>query len=133
MRCATRLRARARRTARRRRADACRAFARLLLEALAGRTPALSWSEPVRGGGYVVEALNAAQWAVGTTASYEAAILAAANLGDDADTTAAIAGQLAGARYGLGGIPERWRSRVYASEEIVALADRLHALSDSMA
>src|SRR3954447_4980563 len=104
---------------------ACEAFARLLLDALHGRTPALSWREPVRGTGYIVESLNAAQWAVDTTSSFEGAILAAVNLGDDADTTAAIAGQLAGALYGLEGIPGHWRERVFLADEIIALADRL--------
>src|SRR5690348_2663959 len=79
-------------------------FARLLLDALHG-VKTLEWAEPVRGSGYIVDALNAAQWAVDTTDSYEAAILAAVNLGDDADTTAAIAGQLAGALYGEEAIP----------------------------
>jgi ADP-ribosyl-[dinitrogen reductase] hydrolase len=104
---------------------ACETFARLLLDALHGRAPALRWSEPVRGTGYIVASLNAAQWAVDTTAGFEAAILAAANLGDDADTTAAIAGQLAGALYGLEGIPRHWRERVFMADAIIALADRL--------
>ena len=51
----------------------------------------------VRGGGYVIDALEAALWALRSTASFEAGVLAAVNLGDDADTTAAIYGQLAGA------------------------------------
>jgi ADP-ribosyl-[dinitrogen reductase] hydrolase len=79
----------------------------------------------VRGTGYIVESLNAALWAVDTTSSVEAANLAAVNLGDDADTTAAIAGQLAGALYGLEGIPRHWRERVFMADEIIALADRL--------
>ena len=64
----------------------------------------------VRGGGYVVDALEAALWALRTTTSFEDGVLAAVNLGDDADTTAAIYGQLAGALYGLDGIPARWRA-----------------------
>ena len=79
----------------------------------------------IRGGGYVVDALEAALWAVHRTGSFEDAVLAAVNLGDDADTTAAIAGQLAGAAYGLDGIPARWRERVVRGEEIVGLADSL--------
>lgn len=54
----------------------------------------------VRGSGYCVESLEAALWAFYSTDSYEQAILATVNLGDDADTTAAICGQLAGAYYG---------------------------------
>ncbi len=55
-------------------------------------------------------------------------MLAAVNLGDDADTTAAIYGQLAGALYGLQGIPSHWRERVHRADEILALADALHTL-----
>jgi ADP-ribosylglycohydrolase len=113
--------------------DACRYFAALLLEVEPPRDlhPKIAElpldREPpaVRGGGYIVDALEAALWALRSTSSFEAAVLAAANLGDDADTTAAICGQLAGVRYGLGGIPAHWRSRVFLGDEIVALADRL--------
>ena len=57
--------------------------------------------------------------------SFEAGVLAAVNLGDDADTTAAIYGQLAGARYGLDGIPARWREQVVMRDEILGFADAL--------
>lgn len=80
----------------------------------------------VRGSGYVVDSLEAALWSFAGTDSFEEAILRAANLGDDADTTAAICGQLAGAFYGESGIPRRWRDRLAMSVEIRALADRLH-------
>jgi len=86
----------------------------------------------IRGGGYVVEALEAALWALNSTASFEEGVLAAVNLGDDADTTGAIFGQLAGALYGLEGIPERWRERVIMGDKIVALADRLFELAGSI-
>ena len=59
----------------------------------------------------MVDALEAALWAFWSTDSFEDGALAAVNLGDDADTTGAIYGQLAGAYYGVDGIPERWRSR----------------------
>jgi len=64
--------------------------------------------DDIRGSGYVVECLEAALWCFHHTDSFEAAVLAAANLGEDADTTAAVCGQLAGAYYGIGGIPDRW-------------------------
>jgi ADP-ribosyl-[dinitrogen reductase] hydrolase len=51
--------------------------------------------------------------------------LKAANLGDDADTTAAICGQLAGAYYGESGIPKKWLDRVVMRQEISAVTDRL--------
>lgn len=50
----------------------------------------------------------------------------AANLGDDADTTAAVCGQVAGAYYGEGGIPGGWLGRLAMREEIGRLAERLH-------
>jgi ADP-ribosyl-[dinitrogen reductase] hydrolase len=83
----------------------------------------------IRGRGYVVDSLEAALWALHTSGTFEAGALAAVNLGEDADTTAAIFGQLAGALYGLGGIPARWRERIVRGDEIVALADGLLALA----
>ena len=59
--------------------------------------------------------------------SFEAAILKAANLGDDADTTAAICGQLAGAYYGQSGIPQRWLDKLVMRQEVSNLADQLLA------
>ena len=56
-------------------------------------------------------------------------MLAAANLGDDADTTAAVCGQLAGAWYGLDGIPLHWQERVVMGKDILELADRLEESS----
>ena len=79
----------------------------------------------IRGSGYSVDALEAAMWAVGGAGDFRAAVLRAANLGDDADTTAAIAGQLAGARWGASGIPAPWRERITARERIAALATGL--------
>ena len=55
-------------------------------------------------------------------------MLAAVNLGDDADTTAAIYGQLAGALHGLDGIPRKWREKVHAYDALVAFADALYDL-----
>jgi ADP-ribosyl-[dinitrogen reductase] hydrolase len=56
-------------------------------------------------------------------------VLAAANLGDDADTTAAIAGQLAGASYGVEAIPAAWRAKLAMHDRITDLADGLYALA----
>ena len=55
-----------------------------------------------------MRSLQAAVWAVSRTTDFRSAVLLAANLGDDADTTAAIAGQLAGAIYGAAGISPEW-------------------------
>lgn len=83
----------------------------------------------IRGSGYVVEALEAALWAFRRTDSFAEGALAAVNLGDDADTTGAIYGQLAGAWYGIEAIPEGWRSRIALSARIMELADGLLALA----
>lgn len=79
----------------------------------------------IRGSGYVVESLEAALWCFWTTDNYRAAVLCAANLGDDADTTAAICGQVAGAYYGLTGIPQAWQDQVTMRAEILELAQKL--------
>jgi ADP-ribosyl-[dinitrogen reductase] hydrolase len=79
----------------------------------------------IRGTGYVVQSLEAALWCFWVTDSFESAILKAANLGDDADTTAAICGQLAGAHYGEDGIPKKWLERLVMREEIAQIAEKL--------
>jgi ADP-ribosyl-[dinitrogen reductase] hydrolase len=81
----------------------------------------------IRGTGYAVASLEAALWCFHSTSTYESAVLLAANLGDDADTTAAIVGQIAGAFYGLEGIPTRWRERLHLGDQIVTVAASLHA------
>jgi ADP-ribosyl-[dinitrogen reductase] hydrolase len=83
----------------------------------------------IRGTGYAVASLEAALWCFEHTESFEAAVLRAANLGDDADTTAAIVGQVAGAHYGIRAIPERWRAPLHLGAEIEAIARRLWAAS----
>ena len=85
----------------------------------------------IRGTGYCVDALEAALWAVGGATDLRDAVLRAANLGDDADTTAAIAGQLAGARWGWSGIPAAWQERLAEAERIGAIAGRLHDVATS--
>jgi ADP-ribosyl-[dinitrogen reductase] hydrolase len=74
------------------------------------------------GSGYVVECLEAALWCFHHSDSYEEAVLMAANLGDDADTTAAVCGQLAGAYYGIGGIPSRWLQKLAGRSMIEQMA-----------
>jgi ADP-ribosyl-[dinitrogen reductase] hydrolase len=131
--------------------DACRLFASQVALALAGApksdilTPEAPPGAPltpnieairkgafahkseaaIHGTGYVVHSLEAALWCFATTNSFEAAILAAANLGDDADTTAAICGQLAGAFYGESEIPPGWREKLARGDQIARLADAL--------
>lgn len=79
----------------------------------------------IESSGYVVDSLEAALWCVDQTDSFEAAILLAANLADDADTVAAISGQLAGAIYGASGIPDGWLQKLAWREDIEQLALRL--------
>ncbi|MEZ2297166.1 ADP-ribosylglycohydrolase family protein [Variovorax sp. RCC_210] len=85
--------------------------------------------ERIKGSGYCVESLEAALWCFAHTQSFEEAVLAATNLGDDADTTAAICGQLAGAFYGVGGIPAHWLEKLVMRDEIAQLAGRLLAMT----
>ena len=132
--------------------DACRAFAGLLGDAIAGATrpdvlavrrfdgaPAIarilagSWRgrarDTIDSSGYVAHTLEAALWSVARTGGFRGAVLLAANLADDADTVAAVTGQLAGALYGLSGIPGGWLDRVAWRGRLLEVADRLVAPS----
>ncbi|HEY9747893.1 MAG TPA: ADP-ribosylglycohydrolase family protein [Allocoleopsis sp.] len=79
----------------------------------------------IQGSGYVVKSLEAALWAFYNSYSFREGCLLAVNLGDDADTTGAVYGQLAGAFYGEAGIPDKWRSRLAYRELIESLAEKL--------
>jgi ADP-ribosyl-[dinitrogen reductase] hydrolase len=83
----------------------------------------------IQGSGFVVRSLEAALWAFATTDDFREGCLAAANLGDDADTTAAIYGQLAGAVYGVEAIPEEWLEKIALRDRIESLADGLLELA----
>jgi ADP-ribosylglycohydrolase len=78
------------------------------------------------GSGYVVKALEAALWAFSRSTDFKDGCLLAVNLGDDADTTGAIYGQLAGAYYGAEGIPERWSECLVQVELIRETAGGLY-------
>lgn len=133
--------------------DACVANADLIAEAIAGQPRshilrqrhdnyagkiadimAGSWRgkhrSQVRGSGYVAHSLEASLWCVGRTSSFADAVILAANLGEDADTTAAIAGQLAGALYGASGIPKEWLAKLVWRERIEAMASTLFATGE---
>ncbi|MFN3889563.1 MAG: ADP-ribosylglycohydrolase family protein [Beijerinckiaceae bacterium] len=128
--------------------EACILFADILAEAIAGaprnevlRPRAGDYSgkisdiaaggwrgksrSAIRGSGYVVHSLEAALWCVGRTDNFRDAVLLAANLQEDADTTAAITGQLAGALYGAESIPAEWTSKLAGAEKICAIGQRL--------
>ena len=76
----------------------------------------------IRGTGYVVDSLEAALWAFARSDSFEAGALMAVNLGDDADTTGAVFGQIGGAFYGVEGIPAGWLAKLAMREKIEELA-----------
>ena len=82
----------------------------------------------IEGSGWVVKSLEAALWAFHDADSFEEAVLRAVNLGDDADTTGAVCGQLAGAFWGESQIPEPLRSGLARTDMLEnALADILGA------
>jgi ADP-ribosyl-[dinitrogen reductase] hydrolase len=83
----------------------------------------------ITGTGYAVASLEAALWCFHHTDSFAEAVLGAANLGDDADTTAAIVGQLAGAYYGAQAIPADWTNKLWLQDEIEGIADALLSAS----
>lgn len=126
--------------------EACAYLVQLLREAILGQLDVLSprtWAgdpaiaaiaagswrqksrDEIRSSGYVIDTLEAALWAVGTTTSFEEALILAVNLGDDADTVGAVTGQLAGALYGASTIPERWLHPLAWRRKIAEAADRL--------
>lgn len=133
--------------------DACVSFADILAQAIAGlvapwdlksdapiTSPTVlaviegSWRgkprSSIKSSGYVLHTLEAALWCVGRTNNFRDAVLLAANLADDADTTAAVAGQLAGAIYGKAGIPTEWLERLAWSDKIEDIARRLSRATD---
>jgi ADP-ribosylglycohydrolase len=80
------------------------------------------------GSGYVVASLEAALWAFNHSDSFEEGCLMAVNLGNDADTTAAVYGQIAGAYYGESGIPQPWLDKLAMAAQIREFATGLHKL-----
>lgn len=87
----------------------------------------------IRGSGYVVESLEAALWAFHLAGSFREGALLAASLGNDADTTCAIYGQIAGAYFGLQGLPPAWLGKLAFRARIQEMADRLFELACAQA
>lgn len=77
-------------------------------------------AKDIKSGGYVRDTYDAALWCLANTSSYAECVLSAVNLGDDTDTTAAVAGALAGIVYGVEGIPGDWLSALRGAEVIEA-------------
>ncbi len=85
----------------------------------------------IKGTGHVVRSLEAALWAFNKGTDFRDGALLSVNLGDDADTTGAIYGQLAGAYYGVDGIPAEWQEKIAKRDLILTFADRLCELAHS--
>ena len=68
--------------------------------------------DEISSGGFVRHTFDASLWCLANTSSYAECALAAVNLGDDTDTTAAVAGALAGIVYGAEGIPADWLDKL---------------------
>ena len=87
--------------------------------------------EEVNNSGWAVSTLEAALWAFETTATFEEGMIAAVNLGGDADSIGAVYGQIAGAFYGFDAIPRRWIMKVKTSSLVDGKINRfLTQLSD---
>lgn len=84
----------------------------------------------IKGTSYANDCLEAALWAFYHTTNFEQGCLKAVNLGDDADTTGAVYGQIAGAFYGYQYIPSEWRDRLFDSSRISETAEALFRLSE---
>ena len=88
------------------------------------KTKKNGYEDGIRGKGFVVDSLEAALWAFCfDDDSFKKGALAAVNLGDDTDTTAAIYGQLAGTYYGYKSLPQKWVNHVYARDFIMCLSE----------
>ena len=87
----------------------------------------------IRGDGYVTRCLEAAPWAFAKSTCFEDGALLAVNLGEDADTTGAVYGQLAGAYYGVNSIPKMWRVRLAKVALIESYAKRLYDAAETRA
>jgi ADP-ribosyl-[dinitrogen reductase] hydrolase len=78
--------------------------------------------------GFSNDTLRLALWCFVRTDSFEEALVTAVNLGGDADTGGAVCGALAGAHYGLSGIPARWLAPLHQRERLLRLATQLAKL-----
>ncbi|MGX1828988.1 ADP-ribosylglycohydrolase family protein [Paenibacillus taichungensis] len=85
----------------------------------------------IQGSGYVVRSLEAALWAFHQSSTFEEGALLAVNLGDDADTTGAVYGQIAGAYYGLSGIPAHWREKLAMQDTLSELSEALWSKAEA--
>lgn len=80
---------------------------------------------PGKGSGYVVDCLRSARWAVENHTTFTEVVRAAIKLGNDTDTTACVAGGIAGLREGIEAIPSRWRHKLRSREMVTPLLEQL--------
>ena len=114
-------------------AACCEELADLLGKAIRGEPVHVSLAEwansinrnQVSNSGRAIDTLGAAKWAVGVSNDFKSSVLTAVNLGGDSDTIGAVAGQIAGAIWGLESIPQEWVSNLYQQDRLINLAERL--------
>lgn len=99
------------------------------VRAVGGGSFRLKEPPQIRGSGYVIHTLEAALWAFHGTDNFRDGALKVVNLGEDADTTGAVYGQIAGAYYGADGIPNEWRNKLAMHDLIEQRATELHAMA----
>lgn len=75
--------------------------------------------------GYVIDTLRIALWTLANCDTFEDTVITAVNLGGDADTNAAVAGALAGAKFGLSSFPPRLLDKLQQVERITRIADMM--------
>lgn len=105
--------------------EACVRMVHVARRLVAGETPYDVAAEltgvpedEIRSGGYVLDTERTSLWCLVNTSTYADCVLGAVNLGDDTDTTAAVAGGLAGIVYGIEGIPNKWLATLLGKEVI---------------
>lgn len=86
----------------------------------------------IRGTLNITESIEAALWVFHRSSSFGEGALMAVNLGDDADTTAAIFGQLGGAYYGYSDIPNSWKSKLKNRDLVEFIAKKLYEVKNSI-
>jgi ADP-ribosylglycohydrolase len=87
--------------------------------------------DEIRSSGYVVDTLEASIWCLLNSSSYKECVLKAVNLGDDTDTTGAVAGGLAGLCYGYDAIPAEWIDVIASREWINVLCESFAEIMDT--
>lgn len=112
--------------------ECCVELGDLIFDAINGidiRTELIKFSwrtHSIPNSGRALDTMVAAKWAVGARDNFKDSVLLAVNLGGDADTIGAVAGQISGAIYGLSGIPSELLDPLYKKDELIKLAEELY-------